>query len=1216
MALVGEAHIIVKAITTGVEKDIRNGFQNLEGIGTEAGDKLGKGYGKGFSKGFINSKSTSMLGKLSDGFKSSGEAADAAKDKFAALVKTSHYVDAAVASIGGTIGQLVYSVGALGGAVAGAAASGVTLINVFASVKTGLGIAKLALGGVGQAAQQAATSSAYYGMTTEAVRNQLQKLKYDAIDAALGVTGASIQLQKARIALTHTKYLPNSSLAKQEAVLALQQAQNNLNKAQDANKQAQKAAKRGSPLVTKDPYAGLTKSQAAFAKYLAGLRPVIMSIKETVAGAFLPQLRGAIDTLIKTSLPTIKTGFAQVGTTLGGVAKDFAVAFGTKENQKNLSTFFTNVSENIKPLGKILSNALTIFLNVLKASQPLTKELLKWVGDISDKLATWTGSNGKTMEDFFGSAGASAKKVGKIFNNLFTGFGTIIKENLKPGSGGQKLLDFFVQITKSFANIGKGPKAQKALSDTFKNAADGSIAFMKVLGGIGKMLLDMAANKNVTKFWNIILDNMPTLSKLFDSSMKALPTVAQILVDLGKGLAAIAESEGVVAFFKTLQTVLGVVANIMNTPAFKAFIRLAGPILAIASAIGILNRGFKFFGLVFRGYARSVGGFFRLLKTIRGTDEVKKITAAFNDTKLGSGIKRFKDSIGGAFKSLKTWAANTRIGKLFSNIKTGIDNSFPKAKKDSDKLGTSVESTEKHLFKMNKQVSLTEKAFRGMNKAIEASNKLISALKTKLSTATTALGKFRSAAGTADTKVKALKTSSKTAADKLDAIRKKADSARVALGKLGRTKAMPTVGTKSGGGGGGGGIGGFMPSFGGGFLGRAAGGAAAAEGGAAAAGGLAAEGSVLAGSSVGGPVGLAVGAVVAGTMVVGQAVAPLIEIADKSRTAETSLTLLAKIYGGLGKNAKATGIRINEMATKISTNTGISRDEIVATDQLLLKYPVLAKTADKVGGAFDKTSELSLDLSRALGIDGPSAAQIMADALSDPTNALDILRDANIKVTDEEKKKYKALLKSGKTAEAQAGLIKNLATTYDGSAKKMATTSDKIGAKWNELGGKIGKIFQPISDALANGLLSFLNWLTGGGTKVGATPTAKKGANGKMVYRDAAGKAISKKQYDALVKQMQTDINNTDLDFASGGTVYPKAGGTLARVAEAGRPERIEPLDPNGLSKRDIALITKMTGGAAAGMTINVYGAPGMDINDLADQVGRKVAFNLGRGKY
>jgi hypothetical protein len=84
--------------------------------------------------------------------------------------------------------------------------------------------------------------------------------------------------------------------------------------------------------------------------------------------------------------------------------------------------------------------------------------------------------------------------------------------------------------------------------------------------------------------------------------------------------------------------------------------------------------------------------------------------------------------------------------------------------------------------------------------------------------------------------------------------------------------------------------------------------------------------------------------------------------------------------------------------------------------------------------------------------------------------------------------------------------------------------------------------------------------------------------------------------------------------LAEGGIVYPRSGGTMARVAEAGRPERVEPLDPDGLSKRDKAMIKLLSSGQGGGMTVNVYPSPGMDETELASLVSRQIAFQLRRG--
>ena len=83
--------------------------------------------------------------------------------------------------------------------------------------------------------------------------------------------------------------------------------------------------------------------------------------------------------------------------------------------------------------------------------------------------------------------------------------------------------------------------------------------------------------------------------------------------------------------------------------------------------------------------------------------------------------------------------------------------------------------------------------------------------------------------------------------------------------------------------------------------------------------------------------------------------------------------------------------------------------------------------------------------------------------------------------------------------------------------------------------------------------------------------------------------------------------------LAEGGVISPSYGGTIARIGEAGRSERVEPLDPNGLSKRDKAMIQLLAGGAG-GTTINVYPSPGMNESELASMVSRQIAFQMRKG--
>jgi phage-related protein len=71
--------------------------------------------------------------------------------------------------------------------------------------------------------------------------------------------------------------------------------------------------------------------------------------------------------------------------------------------------------------------------------------------------------------------------------------------------------------------------------------------------------------------------------------------------------------------------------------------------------------------------------------------------------------------------------------------------------------------------------------------------------------------------------------------------------------------------------------------------------------------------------------------------------------------------------------------------------------------------------------------------------------------------------------------------------------------------------------------------------------------------------------------------------------------------LARGGTVAAVNGGTLALLGEAGRSERVEPLDPSGLSDRDRALIKELSGGGQ-GTEVHVYLGT-RELTELVDYV-------------
>jgi hypothetical protein len=86
--------------------------------------------------------------------------------------------------------------------------------------------------------------------------------------------------------------------------------------------------------------------------------------------------------------------------------------------------------------------------------------------------------------------------------------------------------------------------------------------------------------------------------------------------------------------------------------------------------------------------------------------------------------------------------------------------------------------------------------------------------------------------------------------------------------------------------------------------------------------------------------------------------------------------------------------------------------------------------------------------------------------------------------------------------------------------------------------------------------------------------------------------------------------------LAKGGIIPASPGGTLATIGEAGRPERVEPLDSDGLSVRDRAIIATLTKGSTSDnpITVNVYPSAGMNERELANLVSKQLAYQLRKG--
>ena len=170
---------------------------------------------------------------------------------------------------------------------------------------------------------------------------------------------------------------------------------------------------------------------------------------------------------------------------------------------------------------------------------------------------------------------------------------------------------------------------------------------------------------------------------------------------------------------------------------------------------------------------------------------------------------------------------------------------------------------------------------------------------------------------------------------------------------------------------------------------------------------------------------------------------------------------------------------------------------------------------------------------------------------------------------------------------------------------KLSSVFEGIKTKWSEIIGWIKGLPARIRESAGNlwdgfkeSFRTALNWIIGKW-------------NGFRISARIADNPITR-ALNIAGRGFDLDTPNIPL-LAEGGIIQPSSGGTLARVAEAGRPERIEPLDPDGLSRRDKAMIQLLSAGGS-GNTFNIYPAQGMNESELASMISRQIAFQLRKG--
>lgn len=258
----------------------------------------------------------------------------------------------------------------------------------------------------------------------------------------------------------------------EQAQRGIADAQQNLADAEDNLAEAQKTAAAGGTAAAnaakkaEDALARLSPAGQKFAKFLFGLKPRWIELRNAIQEALLPPLQRGIQSALPL-LDTLQTGLVGSAKVVGGLAEDLGKLFGEKTFRSDVGTIMASNNRALALFGQTGLNVIQILQNLGVAAGPLVERFAAWTTKITGawletiKLKRSTGE----LSEFFQKSGDVAAQLGRILGNIGTALFNIGKSAAPTG---QELFDAIDRVTQRWADWTGSDDGQQRMQRFFE----------------------------------------------------------------------------------------------------------------------------------------------------------------------------------------------------------------------------------------------------------------------------------------------------------------------------------------------------------------------------------------------------------------------------------------------------------------------------------------------------------------------------------------------------------------------------------------------------------------------------------------------------------------------------------------------------------------------------------------------------------------------------
>ncbi|HEY4268419.1 MAG TPA: hypothetical protein VGM94_09535 [Galbitalea sp.] len=190
----------------------------------------------------------------------------------------------------------------------------------------------------------------------------------------------------------------------------------------------------------------------------------------------------------------------------------------------------------------------------------------------------------------------------------------------------------------------------------------------------------------------------------------------------------------------------------------------------------------------------------------------------------------------------------------------------------------------------------------------------------------------------------------------------------------------------------------------------------------------------------------------------------------EARESQKVGALTNQVIKSTGGIAKVSAKHVNDLSNALSKKVGVDDEIIQSGENVLLTFKNVRNEVGQSNKIFDRATAAATDLASTplLGGNVTAAAKQLGKALNDPVRGTLALTRAGVTFTDQQKAQIKALVKSGKTLQAQKVILKEVESQVGGAAAAQATAGDKAKVALKNLEETIGTGLLPVVDDLSN----------------------------------------------------------------------------------------------------------------------------------------------------